>query len=94
MRRILETSATQVKKIRLWDNQNYEIYEIYEIYENYEIYGMEKVTFQSPFLWANLHTKYKNAKSLDEFKLKMKAWKCYFFQCRLLKKYAHNLGFI
>ena len=55
---------------------------------------METVTFQAPFLWANPHTKYKNAKSPDEFKLKMKAWKCYFFQCRLLKKYTHNLGFI
>ena len=40
---------------------------------------METVTFQAPFLWANLHTKHKNAKSPDEFKMKMKAWKCAFF---------------
>ena len=31
-------------------------------------YGTETVTYRTPFLWANLHTKYKNAKSLDEFK--------------------------
>ena len=42
----------------------------------------------------NLHTKYKNAKSLDEFKSKIKAWKCDFCQCRLCKKYVQNLGFI
>ena len=29
-------------------------------------YGTEIVTYRAPFLWANLHTKYKNAKSLDE----------------------------
>ena len=31
-------------------------------------YGTETVTYQAPFLRANLHTKYKKAKSLDEFK--------------------------
>ena len=29
-------------------------------------YGTEIGTYRAPFLWANLHTKYKNAKSLDE----------------------------
>ena len=28
-------------------------------------YGMETVAHQVPFLWANIHTKFKNAKSLD-----------------------------
>ena len=31
-------------------------------------YGTKIVTYQATILWANLHTKYKNAKSLDEFK--------------------------
>ena len=61
-------------------------------------YGTETVTYRAPFLWANLHTKFKNAKSLDEFKSKIKskikAWKCDFCQCRLCKKYVQNLGFI
>ena len=57
-------------------------------------YGTETVTYRAPFLWANLHTKYKNAKSLDEVKSKIKAWKCHFFQCRLCKKILANLGFI
>ena len=30
---------------------------------------------QAQFLWANLHTKYKNNTSLDPFKSKIKAWK-------------------
>ena len=57
-------------------------------------YGKETVTYQAPFLWANLHTKYKNAKSLDEFKSKIKGWKCDFCQCRLWKEYVQNLGFV
>ena len=48
-------------------------------------YGMETVTYRAPFLWANLHNKYKTAKSLDEFKSKIKAWKWDFCQCRLCK---------
>ena len=35
-------------------------------------YGTETVTYRAPLLWANLHKKYKNAKSLDEFKSKKK----------------------
>ena len=48
-------------------------------------YGKETVTYRAPFFWANLHSKYKNAKSLDEFKSKIKAWKCDFGQSRLYK---------
>ena len=51
-------------------------------------HGTETVPYRAPFLWANLHTKYKSTKSLDEFKSKIKAWKCDFCQCRLCKKYA------
>ena len=40
----------------------------------------ETVTYRAPFLWANLHTKYKNSKSLDEFISKISAWKCDFCQ--------------
>ena len=57
-------------------------------------YGTETVIYRAPFLWANLYTKYKNAKSPDEFKSNIKAWKCDFCQCRLCKKYVQNLGFI
>ena len=57
-------------------------------------YGTETVMFRAPFFWASPYTKYKNAKSLDEFKSKMKTWKCDFCQGRLCKKYVQNLGFI
>ena len=57
-------------------------------------YGTETVKYRVSFLWANLQTKYINAKSPDEFKSKIKAWKCDFCQCRLCKKYVQNLGFI
>ena len=39
-------------------------------------YGTETVMYRAPSLWTNLHTKYKNAKSFDEFQSKIKAWKC------------------
>ena len=51
-------------------------------------YGTETVMYRAPFLWVNLHIKYKNLKSLDEVKPKVKAWKCDFSQCRPCKKYV------
>ena len=50
-------------------------------------YGIETVTYRAPFLWANLQSEYKNAKSLEEFKSKIKTWKCGFCPCRLCKNY-------
>ena len=57
-------------------------------------YGTETVTYRAPFFWVTLHTKYKKAKYLDEFKSKIKPWKCNFCQFRLCKKYVQKLGFI
>ena len=48
-------------------------------------YGMRTVRYHGPFTWAILHSKYKNTKSLDKFKSKIKAWKFDFCQCRLYK---------
>ena len=48
-------------------------------------YGIETVTYRAPFLWANLQSEYKNAKSLEEFKSKIKTWKCDFCSCRFCK---------
>ena len=36
-------------------------------------HGTQTVKYGASPLWTNLHTKYKNAKSLDEFKSKIKA---------------------
>ena len=35
-------------------------------------FGTETVTYQAPFLWANLQSEYKNAKFLEEFNSKIK----------------------
>ena len=32
--------------------------------------------YGTPFLWANLQPEYKSANSLEEFKSKIKTWKC------------------
>ena len=54
-------------------------------------YGIETVTYQAPFLWANLQCECKNAKSPEEFKSKIKTWKCDFCPRRLCKNYIRNL---
>ena len=46
-------------------------------------YVIETVMYQGPFLWTNLQSEYKNAKLLEEFKLKIKTWKCDFCLCWL-----------
>ena len=51
---------------------------------------IETVTYRAPLLWANLQSEYKNAKSLEEFKSKVKTWKCDFCPCRLCKIYIQN----
>ena len=57
------------------------------------IYGIETVTYRALFLWANLWSECKNVKSLDEFKSKIKTWKCDFCPCRYCKNYIQNVGF-
>ena len=39
-------------------------------------YGIETITYRAPSLWAKLPSEYKLAASLEEFKVKIKKWKC------------------
>ena len=57
-------------------------------------YGIETVTYRVPFLWAKLPSEYKFAASPEEFKVKIKTWKCDTCPCRLCKKFQPNLGFV
>ena len=50
--------------------------------------------YRAPLLWANLLKKYKTATSLDNFKTKIKTWKCETCACRLCQTYHQNLGFL
>ena len=61
---------------------------IYNIRNFQEIFTENRKTYQAPLLWANLQSEDKNAKSLEEFKSRIKTWKC-----RLRKNYMQNLGF-
>ena len=56
-------------------------------------YGIETVTYLALFVWVNLQSEYKNAKSLEEFKSKIKIWKCDFCPGRLFKNYIQNVEF-
>ena len=57
-------------------------------------YGIETITYRAPSLWAKLSSKYKLAASLEEFKMKIKKWKCETCPCRLRKNFQANLGFV
>ena len=57
-------------------------------------YGLESVRFRGPKTWELLPNDIKEAKSLAEFKIKIKTWKSPECTCRLCKTYIANLGFI
>ena len=39
-------------------------------------YGIETISNRTPFIWANLTNESKLATSLNDFKLKIKNWRC------------------
>ena len=56
-------------------------------------YGIETVRYRGPKTWELLPNEIKNAKSLSDFKAKVKHWKPKGCTCRLCKIYVRNLGF-
>ena len=58
--------------------------------ENHQIWCGNSSISSTVSLGESKHL-YENAKSLDEFKSKVKAWKCDFCNCRLRKKYIQNV---
>ena len=52
-------------------------------------YGLETLRYRAPAIWATLPPKYVHATSLDEFKSKIKSWKCEI--SRLCRNYQPNL---
>ena len=57
-------------------------------------YGFETITYISPSLWAKIPSEHKLAASLEEFKEKIKKWKCDTCPGRSCKTFQPNLGFI
>ena len=57
-------------------------------------YGQESVRYRGPKTWEMLPNDIKSAKTLEEFKMKIKTWKAFNCTCRLCKTYIANLGFI
>ena len=57
-------------------------------------YGSETISYRTPLLWANLPEEHKLTNSVNEFKSKIKAWKCDTCVCRLCRPFLENLGFI
>ena len=61
---------------------------------NTTFYGTETLSFLGPRLWKILPNKFKNSNTLDQFKTKIKDWRCEDCPCRLCKKYIPELGFL
>ena len=57
-------------------------------------YGTETISYRGPKTWELLPAEIKEAKTLIEFKTKIKRWKPHGCTCRLCKIYISNLGFI
>ena len=57
-------------------------------------FGTETISFRGPKIWQMLPDQIKGAKSLTEFKNKIKWWEPIGCDCRLFKTYIANLGFI
>ena len=57
-------------------------------------YGIESVRYRGPKTWELLPNEIKDAKSLAEFKAKIKKWKAPNCTCRLCKTFIPELGFI
>ena len=58
------------------------------------IYGTETIRYRGPKTWELLPTELKEAKSLTEFKSKIKYWKPKGCTCRLCRTCIFNVGFI
>ena len=57
-------------------------------------YGFETITYISPSLWAKIPSEHKLAASLEEFKEKIKKWKCDKCSCRLCKTFNQILDLL
>ena len=57
-------------------------------------YGLERVTYRAPIIWAKFPSESKLAGSLTAFTSKIRSWKCEICTCRLYKEYEPSLGHI
>ena len=57
-------------------------------------YGTETLSYLAPKIWNMLPAECTNAKSLGEFKSKIKNWTPENCPCRLCKIYVQNIGFL
>ena len=73
----------------LRNNRNWEITKVRTV-----LYGTETIRCRGPKTWEIVPKEIKEAKTLTEFKAKIKHWRPTNCTCRLCKKYIHNLGFI
>ena len=77
------------EKINKHDLRNKKCWESYNV--TTVRYGAETIRYRGPKTCELVPTVIRESKSLNEFKDKIKKWKC---ACRSCKSYIYNLGFI
>ena len=73
----------------LRNNNEFEIPKIKTV-----IFGSDTVRYRGPQLWLSLPQDIKNAKSIQEFKSKIKNWKFDQCSCKICRPFIRNLGFL
>ena len=56
--------------------------------------GTETISFRGPKIWSLVPDNIKHAKSLSEFKTRIRDWEPVGFTCRLCKTFIPNIGFL
>ena len=78
-----------------WDERNIRNFQVLSTdFRRILNYGIETITYRAPSFWAKLPPEYQLAASLEEFKLKIRKWKCDTCPCRLCKRFQPNHGFV
>ena len=84
-----EIFIENVSSHELRNNRNWEITKVRTVF-----YGTETIRYRGPKTWEIVPKEIKEAKTITEFKAKIKHWRPTNCTCRLCKIYIHNLGFI
>ena len=58
------------------------------------IFGSDTVRYRGPQLWLSLPQDTKNAKSIQEFRSRIKNWNCDQCSCKICRPFIQNLGFL
>ena len=84
-----EIFKDQANRYDLRNNRSWQVPDVKTV-----SYGTETIRYQGPKTWELLPSEVKNAKTLVEFKSRIKNWRPQGCTCRLCLNYVYHYGFI